>query len=370
MMIKTINRYLAFNFLARFLQIVLGFSLLIFVINLIDLLQAAQEKSIPLHIIMLMSFLQIPGFINDIVLSLVLIAAVITFFSLSLRSEISIIRVSGLSLWQILMPIAFCAMLLGIFWITIFNQFSVSALKQIKYLQGKYIEEEEQEIIEPANGIWIKQENIENGGEEIIIQAQKALKEKLQFRQVTVWYFDKNHNFYKRINCSKMSLQEGLWLLENPVVNQGEAVLNKLMDDIKIPTSFDKKFVKEKILNNFQEAKIFSTFQLPSLIKDLSSSGFSTTKFIVYFNSLLIMPIIFPAMIFIACFFGLNHIRNNNAIVMIFLGVICGLILYIVSAIITALGSAGVIPPFVATWLIALICLAVGILLIYKKEII
>lgn len=369
-MIKIINRYLAFNFLTRFLQIVLGFSLLIFVINLIDLLQVAQEKNVPLEIIALMSFLQIPSFINDIVLSLVLIAAVITFFSLSLRSEISIIRVSGFSLWQILKPITCCAFLLGILWITLFNHFSVLALKQIKYLEGKYIEAEGQEIIEPQNGIWIKQENLENRGEEIIIQAKKALKEKLQFRQVTVWYFDKNHNFYKRINSSKMLLGKNFWLLEDPILNQGEAVLNKASDDIKIPTNLDRNFVKDKILNNFQEAKIFSIFQLPNLIKELNESGFSTVKFTIYFNSLLIMPIIFPAMIFIACFFGINHIRNGNAIAMIFLGIISGLILYILSAIITALGAAGVIPPFVATWLIALICLAVGILLIYKKELV
>lgn len=369
-MIKTINRYLAFNFLTRFLQIVLGFSLLIFIINLIDLLQSAQEKSIALPIVMMIALLQIPSFINDIVSSLVLIAAVATFFSLCLRSEISIIRVSGFSLWQILKPITICAFLLGIFWITIFNQLSVLALKKVSYLQSKYVEEEEQEVIEPANGIWIKQENIENRKEEIIIQARKAYKEKLQFRQVTVWYFDKDHNFYKRINCSKMSLGKNFWLLENPIVNQGESVLNKASANIKIPTNFDRDFVKDKILNNFQEAKIFSIFQLPDLIKDLNSSGFAATKFIVYFNSLLIMPIIFPAMIFIACFFGLNHVRNENAIIMIFLGIICGLILYITSAIITALGSASVIPPFVATWLIALICLAVGILLIYKKELV
>jgi len=369
-MIKIINRYLAFNFLTRFLQIVLGFSLLIFIINLIDLLQTAQDKNIPLSIVMLMSFLQIPNFINDIVSSLVLIAAVATFFSLSLRSEISIIRVSGFSLWQILKPITFCAMLLGIFWITVFSHFSVLAQKQLKYLEGKYIKGEEQEIIEPQNGIWIKQENLENHEEEIIIQAKKALKEKLQFRQVTVWYFDKNHNFYKRINSSKMLLGKNFWLLENPVLNQGETVLNQATGEIKIPTNFDKAFIRDKVLNNFQEAKIFSIFQLPNLITELDSSGFSTIKFIVYFNSLLIMPVIFPAMIFIACFFGLNHVRNNNSIVMIFLGVITGLILYILSAIITALGSAGVIPPFVATWLIALICLAVGILLIYKKELI
>jgi lipopolysaccharide export LptBFGC system permease protein LptF len=53
---------------------------------------------------------------------------------------------------------------------------------------------------------------------------------------------------------------------------------------------------------------------------------------------------------------------------MIFLGVATGLILYITSSIMNALGSSGIIPIFASTWVVAIICLSLGILLIYKKE--
>jgi lipopolysaccharide export LptBFGC system permease protein LptF len=73
-------------------------------------------------------------------------------------------------------------------------------------------------------------------------------------------------------------------------------------------------------------------------------------------------------MTLIACYFGLNHIRNKNTILMIFIGIIIGLIFYITSSIMNALGSSGLIPIFASTWVIAIICLASGILLIYRKE--
>jgi lipopolysaccharide export LptBFGC system permease protein LptF len=73
-------------------------------------------------------------------------------------------------------------------------------------------------------------------------------------------------------------------------------------------------------------------------------------------------------MTLISCFFGLNHIRSQNSLGMIFLGIVTGLTLYITSSIITALGSSGLISVFASTWVIVAICLAIGTLLIYQKE--
>jgi len=61
-------------------------------------------------------------------------------------------------------------------------------------------------------------------------------------------------------------------------------------------------------------------------------------------------------------------VRNRNTIVLIFLGIVVGLIFYITSSIINSLGSSGLIPIFASTWVIAIICLAIGTLLIYNKE--
>jgi lipopolysaccharide export system permease protein len=367
---KKINSYLAKNFSIRFLQITIGFSLLIFLINFIDNIERIREANSPFFIAILLSFLQIPDFINDIAASLILIASIITFYSLSLRSEISIIRVSGYSLWQIAFPIAFSAFLIGCFWISFFNLFSAFSLNKFQYLEAKYINYENHQILAPSQGIWIKQNNLENENEEIIIQAKSAIKENLEFRQITFWFFDENGNFYKKIDGKKAFLKKGFWHINQAILNYGDDILNKEIENLDLQSALDQNFVSEKILNNAKNIKLFSIFQLPKLIGDLKSAGLPSTKFSIYLNSLLIIPILFPAMTLIACFFGLNHIRSNNSHIMIFIGIIIGLILYITSSIITALGASNLIPIFSATWLVAIISLAVGILLIYKKELV
>ena len=169
---------------------------LIFIINLVENVENVREAGAPLSIGFAMSFLQIVDFLNDIASSLVLIAAIIAFFTLSSRSEITVLRSSGLSLWQILKPIAISSFLIGIFWITIFSTLSIKMTKANEYLENKYINKDARQSIAPKNGIWLKQNNQENSSEEIIIQAKKVYKENVEFDDVKIWFFDRKYKFY------------------------------------------------------------------------------------------------------------------------------------------------------------------------------
>ena len=144
--------------------------------------------------------------------------------------------------------------------------------------------------------------------------------------------------------------------------------LNIKLDQISLPTKLEQEFVRQRILNDFQNVKLFTIFELPALITKLKKSGLNANKFVVHMHSLISKPFLFMAITLIACFFGLNHIRNQNVAIMTFLGIITGLVFYIISSILIAFGSSGIIPVFAATWLIVLICFSVGTLLIYQKE--
>jgi lipopolysaccharide export system permease protein len=365
--LKLIKIYIAKSFLIKFVQITLGFSLLIFFINLMDSLDKISGTKAPFYAAISLAFLQIPDFLNDIISSLVLISAIITFFLLSSKSEITVVRMSGFSLWQILQPIAISALFLGVFWIMIFGPISIQMSKKFNSLEGEYVKNEKREVVAPKNGIWLKQSNNDNPKEDLIIRANKVFKENLELDDVTIWFFNSEGQFYKKFDAETMLMRGNSWLLENVVINDGITV-NKKIKNLQIPTNLQADFVMQKIVNNFQNVKLFSIFELPKLIEDLRSAGFDPTKFEVYFNSLISKPILFMAMTLIACYFGLNHIRNQNTILMIVCGVIIGLIFYIVASIMEALGSSGLIPIFASTWLIAFICLSSGVLLIYNKE--
>jgi len=367
MPISTINIYIAKDFLWRFLQIISVFALLMFFINLLDSLDRIRSSDASFFVAIKMAFLQIPAFLNDIVPSLVLISAIVTFSILSSRSEITIIRMGGFSLWQIVRPVAISAFILGFFWILIVGPISIFMTKSLQNIERKYIDQEVREVLEPKNGIWLKQGDKDQEDQEIIIQARKVYKDKVELRDVKILFFNQKGLFYKKINSKNMVLNDGHWMIENGILND-ENNINEKVKNIKIATDLKADFVKQKIVNNFQNVKLFSVFDLPRLIKNLELSGFSSNKFKVYFYGLLSKPFLFVAMILIACYFGLGHIRNQRNSLMIFLGIIFGLTIYVSSTILENLGSSGIIPNFAATWLVIIMCLSSGILMIYNKE--
>lgn len=361
-----IDRYLAKIFFIRFIQVLSGFSLIIFFVNFLEALDKAADSEISLWIIILMGFLRIPDFLNDIISSLILFAGIATFFFLAIKSEITIIRSCGYSLLHIITPIAYCAFALGLFWIFCFSPISILMTKKFNALEREYIKKEYREVIESNSGIWIKQPNQDKENEEIIIQAKKVYKENVELSGVSIWFFDDKMQFYRRIDAKSMILQDGFWQIKDLIDNNQED-LNKFSENYILPTKLEKKFIIDKVVSNFQNVKLFSIFKLPSLISDLTEAGFQSAKFRVYYNSLLTKPILFVAMILISCFFGINNHRNNNALI-IFMGMIFGLILYIILSFTAALGSSRFIPVFASTWVITFICLSLGTILTYKKE--
>jgi lipopolysaccharide export system permease protein len=185
-----------------------------------------------------------------------------------------------------------------------------------------------------------------------------------------------------------MTLKDNKFILENAITNslipslnyeknqknfkqlskESQNFINQKSNALVISTDIDREFIRKKIINNLENVNTFTIYQLPNLIKDMENSGLNSQKFKVRFNYLITLPLMFLAMSLIACFFGINHVRNHRAVIIIFLGIITGVALYIVSAIITSFGSSGLISVFASTWMPSFICIAVAILLIYSKE--
>lgn len=389
MSFKSIYIYIAKKFIKQFIQIVLAFALLIFLINFIEIFNRSSSSYSSFYTQVELSVLSIPQLINEISTSIILISAIICYFNLAIKNEITIIRISGLSIWHISQPIALSAFGLGIFWISIFQPISTISTNKIQKIESEIIKKNP-EIYNSQNqkGIWLRQENLDHKGQEIIINSHSANKNDLTFLNNTIWFFDEYGVFYKKINSKTMTLKENRFILEGATINsiipqlnyeknqknfkqlskESLNFINQKNQKIIIPSNIDEDFIRKKIINNLENASSFTIFQLPNLIKEMENSGLNSQKFKVRFNYLITLPLMFLAMSLIACFFGINHVRNHRAVIIIFLGILAGVALYIISAIITSFGSSGLISVFASTWMPSFICIATAILLIYSKE--
>lgn len=366
--LSVINFYLIKSFLKKFFYVCLSISLLILIINLFDVSNKVKGvENITIAQILLMSALQIPPFIADIIIFIINLAAMLTLFELSSKSEIIIMRSAGMSLWKILSPMAISAFMIGLIFIFIFLPFTIFCSKSYKTMELQIIKKEQKDSFAPKNGIWLKQENINNPGQDIKIRAKKVYRKDLVLEDVTLWFFDEKNQFYKKIDAKNMFLYKGNWLIQSAILND-ENNINKKIKSLEIATNLDPDFIVKKIINNFEDVKLFPILDLPKLIQNLESSGFSSRKFKVYFHSLMNYPLLFTAISLIASYFAINSIRSRNNMIYIVIGTIFGLITYISLNIVNALGASGVIPSFMATWMITLLFLAIAVLLVFRKE--
>jgi lipopolysaccharide export system permease protein len=366
-MINKINRYLIKSFLKNFLIVALGFSAMFFLINILDIFERIKDSEIDLILVFVLAILKIPQSLTSIISSVVLISAILTFYQLSIRSEITIIRNCGYSIWKILTPVASCAVVLGIFWITIFNLIEIWSSKKFYEIENEYIGIEMRESSIPTSGVWFRQKNFLQEKEEIIIVARKIYKNSIELADVSLWFFNSSNIFYKKIDAKKMYLKNNKWILQKAIIND-DNLINQQIENVEINTDFEENFIRKKIINNFDSAQFFSIFELPKLIKELDSSGLNSNKFKIYFNAQINQILLFVAMIFFATYFGICNVRNRKSQIKIFIGIIFGLIIYLTASISFSLGSSGLISSFEATWLISFVYLAISILLIYKKE--
>ena len=366
-MTKKLYLYITKKFLWTFVLVVISIALLIAAVNIFILLGEASNKQINFLQIILLDVLQIPGFLADISIFLIMLSVMITLFSLSIRSEITVMRASGVSLLQITLPIILTVFGIGVFYILVFNPLSIVAAKKFNQMNNVLIEGERIDLFSPIGGIWLKQSNVLQDNQEIIIRAQRIYRQDLKMEEVSLWFFNQDHQFYKRIDAKSMVLQDQHWYIQNALLND-QSSINKHIKELQIPTNLKADFVTKKILNNFEEVRFSSVYELPTLINDLKSSGFSPRKFLVQYYSILSKPFLFVAISLIAVFFAVNNVRSKNNILLFIAGVIVGLILYIIPMVINAFASSGLIPVFLSTWIITLILVAIGILVIFKKD--
>lgn len=86
------------------------------------------------------------------------------------------------------------------------------------------------------------------------------------------------------------------------------------------------------------------------------------------FNSLLSQPLLLVAMTLIAATVSLKFSRFNQSRSVILGGILSGFMLYVITVLVKAFGSSGVVPPFVATWIPVVVALALGATILLHQE--
>ena len=80
------------------------------------------------------------------------------------------------------------------------------------------------------------------------------------------------------------------------------------------------------------------------------------------------VPFLLVAMTLISATVSLKFSRFNQSQSMIFGGIVSGFVLYVITVLIKAFGSSGVVPPFVAAWIPVVVAMFLGSTILLHQE--
>ena len=356
----TLYRYLAIQFAVGVAVVYGAFLLLAFSIDIVDLVNRTAGHNVSTGVVVGMTFLQLPDLGQKLLPFAVLLGGVFAFARLSRNQEIVATRAAGLSAWDFLAPPLVVAMLIGVFAVTVFTPISARLLGEFTALEAKYIRGQESQLAVSINGLWLRQGDEH---QQSVIHALRVANQGVQLEDVNVFLYGSKDHFLGRVDAKNADLVEGAWVLHDAQVSNLDGA-PKFFKTYQLPTTMTPAQIQE----SFASPDTLSFWALPGFIRAAQNAGFSATRYELYFYTLLALPALFAAMVFMAASFSLRLGRGGGLPRVVLISALSGFGVYFFSDLTRALGQSGIVPVLLAATAPALASILIGMALVFHRE--
>lgn len=356
----TIYRYLAVQFLIGVGIVFAGILFIAFSIDIVDLLNHTAGKHVPTGAVVAMSLLQLPNLGLTLLPFAVLLGGVFGFVRLSRSQELLAIRAAGVSTWNLLTPALTMAVGLGIFCVIAWTPVSAQLLVRFTAMEAKYLRGQASQLAVSRNGLWLRQGDAVH---QSVIHALRVADQGVKLDDTIIFLYGRNDRFEGRIEARTARLQSGAWNLKHAWVSDTEG-RSKFYPAYTLPTTLTPSQIQE----SFASPATISFWDLPRFIETARQAGFSATRYMLYFDTLLVLPAMFAAMVFMAASFSLRLARLGGLSRVILFSALAGFGVYFFSDVTKALGESGILPVALAASAPAAAAILLGMTLVFHRE--
>lgn len=356
----TLYRYLARQFLLGVLTIYGAFLTLAFSIDLVNLINRTAGREVSTLILAGMALLHLPDLGQQFLPFAVLFGGVHCFLRLSRSQELVATRAAGVSAWDFLIPPLAVAVTLGVFWVLAVTPVSSRMLSQFSALEAKYIKGEASQLSISQNGLWLRQGR---AGAQSVIHALSVADQGVRLENVIIFLYGANDSVEGRIDAKSATLSNGAWILKDAWVS-GRDWLVKHYDSYRTKTTLTPSEIQE----SFAPPDTLSFWDLPRFIRSAESAGFSAIRYRLYLFTLLTLPVLLAAMVFMAASFSLKLARAGGVGRALLISALSGFAVYFFSNITRALGLSGILPVGLAATAPAAAAILIGMTLVFHQE--
>lgn len=336
----------------------------IFLIDYVEVSKNLGQKAdlTSIHVIGLL-LLKSPNVILVLLPFVFLFGTLAAFVSLNRRSELVAMRAAGVSAWRFVLPASGMAFLMGLVTIILLNPVASALGERYDQIQNSI---EGRDIVANGEGgiIYLRQGE---DNKQTVIRATVGQTGN-QLHNATFWTYVLDARgtpqFESRIDAAEALLKPGTWQLKNA----REAFVGEPVREyatLSIESTLNPR-------NAFQKRASPQTtpfWELPLLIRQIESSGFTAAPYILRLHQLLATPVMFAAMAALGAVFSLRLMRLGGMARLAVSGVGLGFAVFFVNQLCGAMGKAEVIPIFLAGWATPVLALLSAMtLLVYTED--
>lgn len=346
----TLSRYVAHRFMTALLACFASITLLIVIVNIIELLRRARGRIGFVDIVGLAAY-QSPSIALQVTPFVVLLASMVCYAQLSRASELVVTRAAGVSAWAIVAPVALTAVLVGGLTFSVLNPIAAATTQRFETLEARFFAGRTSRLAVSDDGLWLRQGL---GAGQTVIRARTSNPAATDLASVTLFQFAEEDVLSHRIDADRAELRPGHWLLtdvkersiaqfDGSAAAAGDVIRRR---SLAVPT----ELTSEQILDSFAPPESISFWALPRFIATLEGSGFSARRHLLHWHGQLALPLLFCAMALIGASFSMRHVRFGGLGLMAFGAVITGFGFYFITDVSKALGASGAVPPILGAW--------------------
>lgn len=370
MILNRIQRYILRECLAGLALVVGIFVLAIVLVDVVEQMRTVGTRAeITLDQAIRLSLMKLPMLIEQTLPFAVLVAAMIAYSRLNRRSELPIIRASGISAWRFLTPLIALSVGLGLFATTILNPLGARLTAEFETERAKLLQEQSG-IAVSGSGIWLRQGD---DGSQIVINADGVGDDGAVLTNVRLIEEERLYQngkpteqfgFKRRIDADRALLRDGFWQLEEVREYLPGGQPPAIHDFLSIPTNLNA----DKLLNKFASPNTIGFWELPNFISQTTQAGLDAQRYSMRWWTLTSLPALFTAMALIGALTCLRLSRLGGTPRLVATGAGLAVSLFFITQFSSSLGSSGAAPPAIAAWAPCLFALFAALAVIAYRE--
>ena len=338
-----INKYLAKEFIKTIVVMVFAFFCLGFFMNLFEEINFFKDIDQGIFLPIMMSFLFVPTLLYNMFPFIVLLSGIWFFLKIKKSDEVTAMKVFGMSSFSIIIVPGILSIILGIFFITSINPITSALVKKYESIKGKYERDLDYLAAITKNGIWIKEKGVANN---ILIRSSNLESENLM--DVTIYEFDENMNFLKRIAAESADISKFKWNLKNVTItdDEGKIISNNLKS-----FSYNSVYDLQKIKSLYSNLDTISFWSIENQIQLLEERGYSTNEMEAKLHRSFAYPFFLLSMVLLSGVFTLGINFKENNLTYIFIAIILSVIIYFFNDLSSVLGKTEKLPVEISVWM-------------------